>query len=355
MKVLYLSAMHGVMEYDNCITFEELGFDWFSTGIYNNPNHPIDYPGLNIRKPINKVVDTQAFDEFFLNNPNYYSQFVGLNRPEIKVSRKLVDMFDVVFCTYFKHIINNWENLKHKPIIWRTSGSINEPMEREMKPYVDNGNIYPVRFSEQELLSPISNGGTVIRNFVDENLYNSWGGNVLEILTFQSWFTQRRTLKINDFYLKHIYNKSNYSCRLYGAYVGAKDPISLGSVSWDKQRDLYRNCRVYFYIGSPVGVVAYNYMEAMMTGCPVVTFGPGVGGYHLQSINKVLHEPSEFIDNGVNGFYSDNPLELKSIINSLMTNNSLSKKVSQEARKSALKRFSKSKGIQAWKDFFNSL
>ena len=37
LKVLYLSYMHPTLEYEDCLIFEELGFDWFSTGVYMLP------------------------------------------------------------------------------------------------------------------------------------------------------------------------------------------------------------------------------------------------------------------------------------------------------------------------------
>lgn len=351
MKLLYLDCCHPVLSYDNCITFEDLGIDWFCTGVYMKPNKPL--PFLNIRTSINKDVNSDLVDEFLSLNANYFRSFVGLSRPIPIVSKSFVDKFDIIFTTNYLYILHNWDNIKHKPIVWRTSGAINENMEIAMKPYISSGSVYPVRFSKQELLSINSNGGAVIRNFADESIYFGWRGDELEVLSFQSWFTQRRALPINKFYSDNIYK--NFNCKLFGAYVGKKDPISRGTITWWEQIYQYKTNRVYFYIGSPVGVVAYNYIEAMMSGCPIVTMGPKVAGYRLQSKNLLLHEPSEFIENEVDGFYSDDPKKVKYYIKSLLYDSKLAENISVKARRKALDLFSKEKAIKRWKEFFNSI
>jgi len=351
MRVLYLSGFHPVLEYDECLILEELGFDWFSTGIYHYPQKPLDIPSLNIRKPIDREPDPEVDAHFFYANPKYFESFTGLSRPHVVVPKFVAEWADVIFCTSYKFIINNWKVLKNKPIIWRTSGAINENMEQEMQPYVKHGNVYPVRFSNQELISQYSNGGEVIRNFADETIYKNWKVGGKNVLSFQSWFSERQSLPMNKYYISQI--SPNFACDLYGAFI-TKNPLNKGTLSWEKQIEVYKTCGVYFYIGSPVSIVAYNFLEAMMTGCPIVTYGPRIGGYCLQSTNEVLHEPSEFIENEVDGFYSDNTEQLKRYIKILLENPTMAEQVSCNARKKALKLFSKDKAIKKWKNFFKN-
>lgn len=351
MNILYLSGFHPVLEYDECLLLEELGFNWFSTGVYHNPKRPVNIPSLNIRKPINKTADEDLLNIFRSSNPNYMNQFNNLDRPRVLLTKDFVTKFDLIFSTSVLQIKDNWELIKNKPIIWRTVGSINNSLELQMKPYVENGNIHPIRFSNQEFLAPDSNGGEVIKNYVDENIYKDWKGYEETCLSFQSWFTQRRSLLINKSYLD-IYNK--IPAKLYGAFIGKTDPISNGCVSWEEQINLYKKSRCYFYIGSNVGVVAYNFLEAMMTGSPIITYGPELGGFRSPKDGKMLHEASELIEKGVNGFYSDNLDELANYVGLLVENHSIAKNLSKEARNKALKMFSKKLAINKWKDYFNS-
>lgn len=357
MRVLYLSGYHPVLEYDECILLEELGTDWFSTGIYLKPDSPLSYSHLNLREPIHKLnisSDQDRYNNFLSINPGYEGKFTGMNRPNTVLTKEFVKEYDVIFAPNSTAIVDNWEVIKDKPIVWRTVGAINLNLERKLKPYVSRGNVYPVRFSPVEMIHPESNGGTYIRNYVDENIYKDWeGSNSSTILSFQSWFAQRRHLRINQSYLS-LRNKlplSNF--QLYGAFVGKGDPLNLGTPTWDKQVNLYRKSLAYFYIGSPVAIPAYNYLEAMMTGCPIITFGPSIGGLQSPIDNTaLLHEPSDFIENYVNGLYSDDLNELKEMILTLEKSPAMAASIGAKGRETALKVFSKERAINEWSDFF---
>lgn len=356
MKILYLSCWHPVMEYDHCNVFEDLGYDWFSMGVYKDPQHPINLPSINIRKPIDKIVNPKYLSLLERANPYYMKEFYGHNRPNLKVPKELVDNFDVVFSTSYKHIQDNWSVIKDKPVVWRTSGAINEKIAISMQKFLNQGNVHVVRFSPIENISPHCTNGHVIRNYADENIYSEWDGWDLEnqnILTFQSWFSQRRTLQTNKMYMKHIY--PSFKCDVYGAYIGNKDPYCKGTLDWQDQINEYKKCSVYFYLGAPIATIPYTYVEAMMVGCPLVTFGVGTGGWTIPSLNKKFYEPAEFIDNGVDGFCSDDPEELKDYIRMLLSDQDLSKKISSNARKKALQHFSKKKITAEWGEFLEKL
>ena len=356
MKVLYLSGYHPVLEYDECILLEELGADWFSTGIYLDPEKPLPFPHLNLRKPIYKsdisLVEHRC-QSFLKDNPGYKGNFSGMNRPRTVLTKEFVKEYDVIFAPNSTAIVENWEVIKDKPIIWRTVGAINADLERKLKPYVAKGNVYPVRFSPIEMLHPESNGGTYIRNYVDENVYKEWKPDSSNtVLSFQSWFAQRRHLRINQAYLLLRNKVPAVHFQLFGAFIGMGDPLNLGTPTWSRQVEMYQKSLAYFYIGSPVAIPAYNYLEAMMTGCPVITFGPKIAGLPSPVDSSLLHEPSEFINNGTNGFYSDDLDEIAQMLTQLRREPRTAKAMGEEGRKTALKLFSKEKALKEWEDFF---
>lgn len=356
MKVLYLSGYHPVLEYDECLILEELGYHWFSTGVYLDPDSPLNYPHLNLRNPIPTCIPefmAEMKEEFLSYNPGYVSKFSGMNRPNTKLTKEFVDNFDIVFATQINAIKDNWEVLKHKPVIWRTVGGVKPEWEVQMKPFVDSGNIHPVRFSEVEFETPINNGGIAIRNYVDEDVYKGWEGTDLSVLTFQSWFAQRRSLKNVQAYLK--YRKScNHRCRLFGASV-YKDPIVEGTPTWTQQIDLYKKSRAYFYIGSNIPAPTYNFLEAMMTGIPIITLGPKSGGIQSPKTGEYLHEVSSFMSESDCGACSDNIQELLEYTDSLFNSPSYAKEVSKNCRNTALKYFSKQVAKSRWKELLESL
>lgn len=95
------------------------------------------------------------------------------------------------------------------------------------------------------------------------------------------------------------------------------------------------------------------FMEAWITGTPVVTIGPALadnpGWAHFN-----IEVPS-FIQNGVNGFKSDSLIELRKYVSMLLEDYDLAKKISQEGRKSAIELFDKGKIKRQWKEFFDGL
>ncbi len=74
--------------------------------------------------------------------------------------------------------------------------------------------------------------------------------------------------------------------------------------------------------------------EAMMTGVAPVC------------LNN--HDVSMFIDNGLNGFYSDEPAELADFLNHLCRNEAVSRRLSQAARRTALDVFNHDRYLTAW-------
>ena len=84
-----------------------------------------------------------------------------------------------------------------------------------------------------------------------------------------------------------------------------------------------------------------------MTGIPVVAIGSSLARFHL--------EVPFLIDNGVNGFTSNNLLDLREYISTLLEDHNLTKRISVEGRKKAIELFDKDKIRKQWKAFFESL
>jgi glycosyltransferase involved in cell wall biosynthesis len=89
------------------------------------------------------------------------------------------------------------------------------------------------------------------------------------------------------------------------------------------------------------------FMEAWMTGMPVVAIGKSLAGFNI--------EVPQLIANGVNGFTSDSLAELRRYISALLEDYGLAKKISSEGRKKAIELFDKGKIKGQWKCFFDSL
>src|SRR5574343_397394 len=118
-KLLYVSSFHPTLEYDELKIFEELGIDWFSTGIYINPKKPIAC--ADRRGPLLKEPNYDLITLFLRDNPNYHYQCSAtLARPQIKLSKELVSNFDtIIIVGYEYNYTNNYGVLKDKEVYWR--------------------------------------------------------------------------------------------------------------------------------------------------------------------------------------------------------------------------------------------
>jgi len=335
------------MEFDLMTLFTELGYDWFSTGHFLDPQNPIPADGL-YRQSINKTANQEWIDSFRKSCPN--KQIHGASI----VSKELVDQFDIVLvshcCPWPYGVLANWDAIKHKPVIWHTYTQQQPEIEVAMAPLISQG-LKVVRGSpkEQNILGSLPMT-RVIRPFVNEKDYFGWEGTDNYVLTFNNFFARRSFISNTPQYLQVV---SDIPHKTYG---GTSDghPEVIGHLSWEDQRLAYRKAKAYFALGSKPASLTYNMLEAMLTGTPTVTWGPDLGNWRGSKWDGT-YEPSDLITNGVHAFFSDNLGELNSILKELLNNRQLAEYISKNGRELVLKEFSKDKVRSDWKEFLESL
>jgi glycosyltransferase involved in cell wall biosynthesis len=348
MKLLYVSSWHGTLEYDELSIFTELGIDWFSTGYYVNPTNPVKLHAE--RGPLNHKYYPDLHEELKRANPSLQP-----NGP-LKLTKELVKKFDVIFlshvCPYPWYLHENWELVKHKPVLWRTYGQENSREELLLQNYVKQG-VKVVRISETTKTIPNFAGvHAVVRHIADETVYKDWNGlNSNHILTFNNYFNKRRQISNTDEYQKVV---KNLPTKLYGCHNEGV-PNCLGALSWADQIKAYQDCRVYFALGTKPGPVTYNLAEALMTGCPLITWGPKLGNYVGILDWSNVYEAHTLLENGVECFWSDDLKELRSNLELLLKDQDLCSKMSKAARAKALKLFSRSAAKDEWVRLFKTL
>lgn len=351
MKLLYVSSWHGTLEYDELSLFTEMNIDWFSTGLYLNPYNPsLEHAP---RRPINKKYDESLAQNFLSFNKNYAIYKVPI------LEKKFVEQFDVVLIshcspTQLAPLQVNWQNIKHKVVIWRTYTQQTSAIELETQKYRNLG-IKLIRISPKERTIPCYAGDdAIIRGYVDDKEYANWNGNDKIVLTFNNFFNKRTTHSNTNIYMNIRNRMKQVPFELYGCN-NQDCNISLGELKWNEVKEKYRSARVYFALGSKPASLTYNLVEAMMTGSPVVTWGSILGNTRQIRDWRNTYEVPEIIVNGVNGFCSDNEHELESYIRQLFKDDLLASKISYESRKTALSIFGKDKIKNDWKVFFKSL
>lgn len=356
-KVLYVSSNHPVLEYDDLTVFTDLGVDWFSTGIYINPQEPLP---LCKRRSIDIAQNTDLAKQFYKDNPGFnFDPHLGYP-PAVNLTKKFLDNFDIIIINNFMHFLTgNWEVLKDKKVFFRTYYYTDPHKELELKKLRKDSDLKVVRMFPQELNIPGNVGADyLIQNYVDGDEYHGWTGEESNILTFQNDMLVRLNYKdsfgkvVFDSYHAYMQVVQSHSAQydLYG--YNNRVPQSKGVVSWRKQKDLYKSSRCYFSLGSKPGPYTYTFLEAMSTGTPTINFGPKLGDYDHPWYKKSYIVP-DIIEHGVDGFVSDDLSEITSIIDELLENHDLAKTIAENARPKILKRFGRNVATEQWREFFS--
>lgn len=356
-NLLYLSSCHPTLETDDLKLLSRAGANCFTTGLLLDPSCEVTSAHLNLRdsltSPLRYTPDQDLLLRFRELNPNYEKGYRGLDIPNPKLSREFVDKFDAVVVVHIEAMKRNWDVIKHKPIILKTCGNTYK-QEAELKVYADQSHMTFVRGSKNEFNMVNANPGHVIRISIDPDIYSGWTGTEKTLLTFHSHFKERRDFPPVQNFLKII---PEFNTEIYGAFSsGNKDPLVRGTLSGAQQLERYKKCAVYFGISSGRAPITYNFLEASITGIPVVTYGPKIGS----SVSTLMGYPElcevpELIENGVTGFYSDDVVELKHFIRQLMSERELSETISKNAREKLLKEFHPDVVVKNWKTLFKIL
>ena len=343
MKILFLSC-HSVLEFDEVKLFHELGLDVFSPGAYVEPDNPGD---ISLRPPIPDLVYDEKDLEMFhaLGKP-------GINNKEL-LTKEFVDRFDVVMIMHIPlWITKNWNAIKDKIVIWRTIGQSTLNVEAILAPYRKKG-LKIIRYSEAERTLPNYIGeDAVIRFYKDPDELKDWNGNTEQIINITQSMPLRRAACNYDMFLKAT---EGFPRKLFGTHNEAAGGINGGILTYEQLKQELRNNRAYFYTGTHPASYTLNFIEAFMTGIPIVALGQDHGNMPLRSDCANLYEIPNIINNRNSGFYSDNVHELRDFIQILINDKNYAKTISQNGRKRAMELFGKEKIKEQWKHFWEGI
>lgn len=121
--------------------------------------------------------------------------------------------------------------------------------------------------------------------------------------------------------------------------VGKSPGFSKPAQSKEQLRDVYQQSRIFYNtsLHSPVPTVM---LEAMACGCAVVS-------------TATCMIP-EFIEHGINGLISNDAKELRSYLELLLSDEDLSKKLGENARKTIVEKYNLDRFCQSWNNLLYS-
>lgn len=165
---------------------------------------------------------------------------------------------------------------------------------------------------------------------VDADFFQGWKGGDGRILTVQNQYAQR-----GDVLGWPIYQAVTNG--LPTNPVGDSPGFSKPARDQNQLLSIYQNASVFLntttWSTCPVAL-----LEAMSVGCPVVTTATCM----LPTI----------IQNGVNGYITSDPNEMRSRLVELITNRDLARKLGAAARQTILERFTEKRMVAQWNELF---
>lgn len=344
LNILYMST-HAVLEYDEIRLLDELGYNVTSIGAYITPLNPhVDIrPPLNIKHNIE--FENKIHHMFNLNKNNG----IELNMCSKVLNKDVLNDYDVVIVMEkIDWIELNWEVLKNKIVILRTIGQSNETVELKIKKYLDKG-ISVIRYSPSE---------QHVKNFAGQSI-------LIRFLKYQSDFKNRSHTPNNKLIsigqdIKNrkdtcfgniieevatrlnfiLYGTNNENYNFYGGNISYYELIDILSIS---------GC--YLYTGTYPAPYTLNFIEALMSGIPIISIGHE--WYRSKFYDYNSEVPAILNAYGIN--CANNINDIISLYNKFTQDPNYATETSFKQIDIASKMFSVEQNKYKWKEYIESL
>ena len=298
-------------------------------------------------------------------DPETVAMFHALGKPgednKSLLTKAFVDRFDVVIVMHFPNwIIQNWEAMKHKTVVWRTIGQSIPRIEQVLQPYRAQG-LKIIRYSPRErVMSPYAGEDALIRFYKDPNEFGGWTGENAQVINFTQSMPKRGT-HCNYQLFKDV--TQGFPAKLYGPGNEEAGALDGGKQPFEELKRLLRTNRVYLYTGTHPASYTLAFIEAFMTGIPCISVGYYWGNpdwyFRPPSPGDLsehgLFEVPDLITHGVNGFVSDHVGKLRGYVQSLLDDLVLAKMIGEAGRKKAIELFGKTAIKEQWRAFLDGL
>ena len=342
-KILYC-GIHSILEYEELKLLTELGHDCFSLeGAYADPkgHHTLPRPGIP--------------------NMTYHEDWHRRSKefPRTDIPMDFIDSFDIIIVTGGYHdvsvISNNWKRFSKKKVIWRSIGQSVPTTEAGLAPFKQQG-LKVVRYSPKErLITNFMGEDACIRFYKEPEEYKDWNGNTNKVITIAQSLKGRGNF---CHYVEIMEIMKDLPAKIYGNGNEDLGILNGGAPDYLHLKEVLRDNRVFVYGGTWPAPYTLSFMEALITGIPVVALGKNIAQnpYGVRDNDKFeFYEVHEFINNGINGYVSDSVQELRRYVNLLLSDHSLAKKIGEAGRILAQDLFSKDKIKESWRVFLESL
>lgn len=336
MKILYLSC-HAILEYDEVKLLTELGHEVYSHGVYRDPKgaYTLPRPG----------VEGMPFDQNFFD--------LTALHPKTNLPPELIEPYDAIIIMSGEQeapVLNNWQKIKHKRVILRMIGQSTAALEYRLKPLKEEG-LQIVRYSpKEENLPNFAGSDALIRFYKDPEEFGNWTGEIEAPLNFSQSLKGRGIFCHHDQIMGSMVGFEG--AKVYGNGNSDLGSMNGGEMPFEVLKEMMRKYRVYVYGGTWPASYTLSFIEAWMTGIPVVAIGKSMA--HIPGIESInFYEVDELIENGVTGFICNDVSDMRTKIKYLLDNPLHAKDISEKARAKAIEVFGKERIKAQWAEFLN--
>jgi glycosyltransferase involved in cell wall biosynthesis len=344
MNVLLLTS-HSIAEYDDLRMLSDLGYDVFSIGAYTNPGEPGDdkRPALP-DVPYHPELEALCWEQRSWHGGDDPGFVIDWAKGDLHPA--IVDWADAIIVHHFPEawIAGQWDRIRDKRVIWRTCGQSDPRLEAAMA-RLDGLEI--VRYSPKERNLGNYAGETALIRF--GKYPEDWGGwtghwPVVGNVSQHAPEPHGRDDALNwRFWEEATQGLPRTFAGPHSEKIGG-----IGALSYDEMRDYLRRIRAYLYTGTQPASYTLGLIEAMMTGVPVVSIGPG----HM-TWQRGLFEGHELVQfNPVEEFgSSDDPGEAREMLRYLLESEMGAAIVGAWTRATAIELFGIETVGPQWREF----
>jgi len=368
MRLLYIPCGHPLQEADDCLMWDRLGIEWFSTGYYWNTDRPGDLPCItrptlgendkeirrqfaDIYQKATTIHSDKSKNQIGKKNKDYTGTTV---KNVWELTPDFVSNFDAVLVAHFaKTVLSNWHSFNGASVMLKTFGMHDIHDECLIQNIRRYGAVSIRNSPTEHIRNPSAFGGmdACIRGSVvrDEHEISGWTGENKSVVMFSNNYnttvgTNSRLQNVNK-----LCSRISYPVNIYGAAsqqrLSQGSPFIHGFASHKQKIEMLQKSRVCLISGTPGANNTYSFVEAWIMGIPVVCFGPRLWG-------STSCEIPELVENGVDGFYADTIPQLADCINMLMEDHDLAKRVGEAGRKKAISIYGRDVLAQQWRSLF---
>lgn len=334
MKIHYISC-HSILEYDEVQMFLDMGHEVFSNGAYLDPAGHISLPRPGLK------------------GGRYYTAWVDLakNYPRTALPDELIEPFDVIIVMHSPEIIiQNWDKLKHKKVIWRSIGQSLSNIERKLAPMRAEG-LKIVRYSpKEENIADYIGSDAMIRFAKDPNVYQGWTGNTENVINFSQTLKGRRQFCHYDEIFPVI---EKYDGIVYGSGNEDLGKFNGGQIPFEKMLDVMRESRVMVYAGTWPAPYTLAFIEALMMGLPLVCVSKAIA--HLQNHEEVDFYEVDEIMAKISAPVCDTTEQMIQAVQNYIDHPGLAQMISERQRALAIEMFGVETISKQWQEFLQSL